>query len=135
MENEIVYKQQKFDSFVNRTIIFSSKYYFKKQMNIRNKERVIVDDDNYSAFLQEFIGLDDALSGVEKVDDRIQLNTALKSLSAIEQSVIFLLFNEELSQEEASKILEICSNSVSRIKLRAIDKLKKFMKGDLYNEK
>ena len=135
MENEIVYKQKKFDSFVNRTIIFSSKCYFKKQMNIRNKERVIVDDDNYSAFLQEFIGLDDALSGVEEVDNRVQLNTALKSLSAIEQSVIFLLFNEELSQEEASKILEICSNSVSRIKLRAIDKLRKFMKGDLHNGK
>lgn len=135
MENQNIYKEKKFDSFVNRTIILSSKCYFKKQMNIRNKERVIVDDDNYSAFLQEFIGLDDALSGVEKVDNRVQLNTALKSLSAIEQSVIFLLFNEELSQDEASKILEICSKSVSRIKLRAIDKLRKFMKGDLHNGK
>lgn len=135
MENQNVCKEEKFDSFVNRTIILSSKCYFKKQMNLRNKERVIVDDDNYSTFLQEFIGLNDAFSGVEKVDNRVQLNTALKSLSAIEQSVIFLLFNEELSQDEASQILEICSKSVSRIKLRAIDKLRKFMKGDLHNEK
>ena len=62
------------------------------------------------------------------------MNNAMKSLSAIEQAVIFLLFQEDLSQEEAGKILEICSKSVSRIKLRAIGKLKKYLKGDLENE-
>ena len=65
----------------------------------------------------------------------IQLKNALKSLTAIEQSVIFLLFQEELSQDEAAKILEIWSKSVSRIKVRAIEKLRKYLKGDLNNER
>ena len=43
---------------------------------------------------------------------------------------MILLYNKELSQDEASKILEICSKSVSRIKVRAINKLRKYMKGD-----
>jgi len=132
MENNNLYKEERFDSFLNKTIILSSKCYFKKQMRVINKERAIVDDQKFSAFLQEFIVLNNVFSNVE---NRVQLNSALESLSAIEQSVIFLLFQEDLSLDDAAKILEICSKSVSRIKLRAIDKLKKYFKGDQDYEK
>lgn len=132
MENNSLYKEERFDSFLNKTIILSSKCYFKKQMRVINKERAIVDDQKFSAFLQEFIVLNNVFSNVE---DRVQLNSALESLSAIEQSVIFLLFQEDLSLDDAAKILEICSKSVSRIKIRAIDKLKKYFKGDQDYEK
>lgn len=132
MENNSLYKEERFDSFLNKTIILSSKCYFKKQMRVINKERAIVDDQKFSAFLQEFIVLNNVFSNVE---NRVQLNSALESLSAIEQSVIFLLFQEDLSLDDAAKILEICSKSVSRIKLRAIGKLKKYFKGDQDYEK
>lgn len=33
------YKQERFDSFLNKTIILSSRTYFKKQSNISNKEK------------------------------------------------------------------------------------------------
>ena len=72
---------------------------------------------------------------IDKIENNLQLNSALNCLSDIEQAVIFLLFKEELSQDEAGKILEICSKSVSRIKLRAIEKLKKYFEGDIENEK
>ena len=114
MENN--YKEERFDSFLNKTIIMSSRTYFKKQMNIANKENTILDNENYFAFLQ----------------GAIDSNC---SFSDIEQAVIFLLFKEELSQDEAGKILEICSKSVSRIKLRAIEKLKRYFEGDIENEK
>ena len=130
MENNNLYKEERFDSFLNRTIILSSKRYFKKQMNIIKKEKTIIDDVNYTSFLQDFIVLNNAFFSVDEVDYRMELNNALGSLSAIEQAVLFLLFKKELTQDEAGKILEICSNSVSRIKLRAIDKLKKYLKGD-----
>ena len=55
---------------------------------------------------------------------------ALKSLSKIEMTVIFLLFEEQLTSSEASKILKICSDSVTRIKRRALKKIEKYMKGD-----
>ncbi len=128
-------KEKRFDSFLNKTIILASKGYFKKQMNIMNKERVIVDDENYSAFIQEYITLDRSIGSIDELETTLQLNNALHSLSAIEQAVIFLLFQEELSQEESAKILEICSRSVSRIKLRAITKLRKYLEGGLANEK
>lgn len=44
-------------------------------------------------------------------------------------------FNEDLSQKEAAQILEIYSKTVSKIKIRAIDKLKKYFKEDFENEK
>lgn len=128
-------KCEKFDSFLNKTIIMSSRTYFKKQMNIINKERTIVDDADYSAFLQNFVELNGYIFDIDNVELGLQLNNALKSLSAIEQSVIFLLFQEELSQSEAAEILEIYSKTVSKIKLRAIAKLRKFMKGELDNGK
>lgn len=131
MENKNLYAEEKFCSFINKTIALSSKSYFKKQMRIVNKEKVIVDDEDYRSFLQNFAVVNNVFSEIE---DSEQLNNAVKSLSAIEQSVIFLLFKEELSQDEAAQILEICTKSVSRIKLRAIDKLKKHLKGVDYDE-
>ena len=44
-------------------------------------------------------------------------------------TVVFLLFEKQFTSNEASKILEICSDSVTRIKRRAIKKLKNYMKG------
>ena len=135
MGNRNDYKEERFDSYLNKIIIFTSKRYFKKQMSISNKEKTIVDDDDNASFLQDFLMINCAYSAVDDVERKLQLNTALKSLSAIEQAVVFLLYKKELNQDEASKILEICSKSVSRIKIRAIKKLKNFLKGDYNNEK
>lgn len=134
MESKNDYKEERFDSFLNKTIILSSRTYFKKQMNIANKERIIVDDEDYSAFLQNFMSMDNQFSSVSDIDTSLQLQNALQSLSAIEQAVIFLLFEEELTQSEAAEILEIYSKTVSKIKIRAIGKLKRYLKGDLENE-
>lgn len=136
MENKNNFKEEKFDSFINKIIILSSKAYFKKQMKIVNKEKTIIDDEENS-ILEGVSVLNSALSAttIAGIENVLELNNAIQSLSAIEQSVIFLLFKEDLSQEDAAKILEICSKSVSRIKLRAIDKLRKYIKGDVKNDR
>lgn len=125
------YREERFDSYLNKIIIFSSKGYFKKQMNIFDKERTIVDKEDSCALLKCVT----IPFTIDNIENTLELNSALNSLSAIEQSVLFLLFKEDLSQDDAAKILEICSKSVSRIKLRAIDKLKKYLKEDLEDEK
>ena len=130
MENND-YREERFDSFLNKTIIFASKEYFKKQITTDTKEQTIFDDENYQQLIYELL---DYKSDYENINLSLTLQDALKSLSAIEQAVIFLLFKKDLEQDEAAKILEICSKSVSRIKLRAIEKLKKYLKGDFFNE-
>lgn len=135
MEDKKDYKEKKFDSFLNKIIILSSKYYFKKNMNIMNKENTIVDNEDFSYFLQRFIEVDNPFVTLDKIDLDIELNSALNCLSDIEQAVIFLLFKRELSQSEAAEILEIYSKTVSKIKVRAIEKLRKYMEGDYENEK
>ena len=134
MENNN-YKSERFDSFLNKTIILSSKYYFKKNMNIIHKENTIVDNEDFSSFLQGVIELDNSFIDIDDVEIDIELNRALSCLSEIEQAVIFLLFKKELSQAEAAEILEIYSKTVSKIKIRAIEKLRKYMEGDCENEK
>lgn len=134
MESKSNYNEERFDSFLNKTIILSSRTYFKKQINIINKERTIVDMD-YSTFLSDFIVLNHKVSYIDDIDISLQLNSALKTLSAIEQAVIFLLFYEDFTQSEVAEILEIYSKTISKIKIRAIDKLKKFFKEDFENGK
>ena len=123
-------REEKFDSYLNKTIILSSKYYFKKQMKMKGREQAILNNEEYSLFLQKFITEKDTLSSVERVDTSLQLKKALESLSAIEQAVIFLLFQEELTQQEAAEILEVYTKTISKIKIRAINKLKKHLKED-----
>lgn len=134
MENNN-YKEERFDSFLNKTIILSSKLYFKKQMNFVSKENTIIDNENFSNFLQGFIGADSPFVSFDEIDLGIELKNALNCLSDIEQAVIFLLYNKELSQDEAADILNIWSKSISRIKIRAIEKLRKYMEGDSKNER
>lgn len=123
-------REEKFDSYLNKTIILSSKYYFKKQMKMKGREQAILNNEEYSLFLQKFITEKDTFSSVERVDTSLQLKKALESLSAIEQAVIFLLFQEELTQQEAAEILEVYTKTISKIKIRAINKLKKHLKED-----
>ena len=117
--------EAKFDSFLTKTIILSSKKYFKKQIDMSSKEQTIFDDEEYCELNNG------AKNDYERVDISLSIKDALNSLSAIEQAVIFLLFQEELSQNEAAQILEIYSKTVSKIKIRAIEKLKKYFKEDL----
>lgn len=132
----------KFNSFLNKTIILSAKEYFRKELKKKDREIQIIDDENFSEYInqinkyeEKFFDNQSSKNSIDFINycENLRLHTALKSLTAIEQSVIFLLYSEELSQEEAAKILKICTKSVSRIKLRAFDKLKKyFEEGDLY---
>lgn len=127
-------KEEKFDVFLNKTIIFSSKYYFKKQMKMQEREKTIIDNEDYSLYLQKFITEKDIFSSIDRIDTYLKLKKALKSLSAIEQAVIFLLFQEELTQKDAAKILKLYSKTISKIKIRAINKLKKYIRGADENE-
>ena len=135
MESKNDYKEERFDSFLNKTIIFSARTYFKKQMNIINKEKPMINDMDYSAILNDFVILNSNFLNANDIDISLQLKSALKSLSAVEQAVIFLLFDEELTQREAAEILKVYSKTVSKIKIIAINKLKKYFKEDSKNEK
>lgn len=129
------YKEERFDSFLNKTIILSSRKYYKKEITKDLKELKIIDDENYDEFMNDYLkynevyNLKDIDSFVDVCENPVLID-ALKSLSDIEMTVIFLLFAEELKSSEASKILKICSDSVTRIKKRALKKIEKYLKGD-----
>lgn len=136
MENKNDFKEERFDSFLNKTIILSAKRYYIQETTKDAKELNIIDDENYFDFMNNYLKYDDKVYTHKNIDDFIELFDnpmlvcALKSLSNIEMMVIFLLFQEQLTSSEASKILKICSDSVTRIKRRALQKIEKYLKGD-----
>ena len=130
-------KEKKFICFLNKTIILNAKNYYRKHKTNEERELNILDDENFENELFEYIGEpetlsfeNNALDFIELIND-VDLCVALKSLSKIEQMVIFLMFKRELKQEDAAKILNICSKSVSRINKRALEKIKKHLMGEL----
>ena len=125
---ELYSKEKKFENFLNKTIIMQSKKYFKKEIQRLNAEKCILDNSELEYTISELISKE---SHENKMINSLLLDSAVSKLSAIEQAVLFLLYNEDLKQEDASKILEICSTTVSKIKVRAIRKLKKYMEGEL----
>ena len=124
LSEEFKTKEKKFDNFLNKTIVLQSKQYFRNEMRRESKEQFFYDDKNFETFLNEFINDE---SDEEDIVLNLLLDDAISELSAIEQSVLFLLYKKDLSQEDASRMLEICSTTVSKIKVRAIDKLRKYI--------
>lgn len=135
MENKNNYKEERFDSFLNKTIILSSKQYYRNEIAKDLKELKIIDDENYDEFMKNYLAYDEVYN-LEKIDSFVKvcenpmLICALKSLSDIEMTVIFLLFEEQLTNIESGKILKICTKSVARIKKRALKKIEKYLRGD-----
>lgn len=128
------YKSAKFNSYLNKLIPYASKNYYNKQMKTEIRERVILDDEN-SSEIKGLFDLYDTGRPLDKTQELLELKDAMQKLSDIEQTVLFLLFHEDLEPIEASEILKICSKSVSRIKCRALDKLRKYYKGGYFYEK
>lgn len=130
------YKYNRFNSFLNKTIVLCSKRYYKAELTTNLTELKIMDDENYTEYMKDFIKIDDDVYNCIDVDNFIDLCEnpvlirAIKSLSKIEMTVIFLLFEKQLTSREASKILKICSDSVTRINKRALRKLEEYLKGD-----
>jgi len=123
------YKDFQFDTFINKTIIGIAKNYYKRQNRLLKREEFYCYDTSRPSLL------DDALfeldtTFIDNIDTKIVIYNAIKKLSVIEQAVIFLLFIKDITPEKASRILGISYNSISRIKSRALSKLKKIIKED-----
>ena len=134
LKDEKESKELKFNRFLNKTIKQSSKNYYVREL-LKYNELTMLDDANYEEYVKQFVKTDEDFASVENENDfmnsisNTSLLEALKSLSCIERTVIFLLFEKQFTSKEASQILKICSDSVTRIKRRALKKLEGYMKG------
>lgn len=94
------YKYNRFNSFLNKTIVLCSKRFYKAELTTNLTELKIMDDENYTEYMKDFIKIDDDVYNCVDVDNFIDLCEnpvlirALKSLSKIEMTVIFLLFEQ-----------------------------------------
>ena len=131
MLQELEILEARFDSFLNRTIVGASMNYYNKQKKYEYRELQIIDNEDYEEYLKPYLAEeDDGFSRVfEGFGDNYVLNCGVESLSINEKTVIFLYFKKHYSTSEIAQIMNVREQSVSRIKKRALDKLKMFMKG------
>ena len=128
-------KEKQFNNFLNKTIILNAKDYFRINNKKEKRELNILDDENFENEVSKYTENSETLSFGNNVSDfielieNVELCLALKSLTAAEQKVIFLLFEKGLLQKEVANEINIYSKSISKIKNRALRKLRKFLKG------
>ena len=58
-----------------------------------------------------------------------ELNMGFQVLSSIERTVLFLHYEENYKLKEIAKILNMRDETITRIKKRALNKLKNYMEG------
>lgn len=123
------FQEERFDSYLNKTIIYSSKWYFREYNKFTNIEKDVDDFDMSSIILNDAF-FDSNSYTLDLIDNKLLLKDALNKLSDIEQTVIFLLFQQDLKQDDVANILEIYTRSVRRIEYRALKKLKNYLEGE-----
>ena len=126
----ILEEERKFNVFINKTIIFSSKQFYKKEMRKNTRENSIEELTN-DIRLKEMLSVIDF--SYDTIENNIILLKAMKSLTEIEQKVIFLLFRKDLSRKVVADKVKIDVATVSRVQKRALLKMKKFLEGDIKN--
>ena len=128
-------KADKFNTYINKVIIFSSKEFFRREAKRNSREQKIIDNDDFDeskiASLSYNEKFDIKLTDLIDECENNKLVDALEQLSSTEKAVIFLLFSKELDRQQIAKVLDICCDTVSRTKLRALKKIKKYLKGEL----
>ena len=129
--------EKEFDSFINKTIILSSKEYFRTQMKYGNNEKYILDNEDYCDYLDNHaLSNNNDLSCIEHIELSILLQNASSCLSTIEQAAINLLYKQDLKPKEVSEKLHIHVKAVPRIKRRSEEKLRKyFNEGEFFDGK
>ncbi len=136
-QNELENEMQKFNNFLNKTILGASKDYYRKELEKKRKELKILDNQsveenlqNYLQYSQSFFEIQSAKNAIEFINlcEDLNLFLALKSLSAVEQTVIFLFYSKEFSNAEIANQLKMHPFSISRIRGRALNKLRKILK-------
>lgn len=128
MEQELEILEAKFRRFLNDTIIGASKDYYAKQKKYELRELSIIDDENYEGYLGKYVTQNlfepfDAICGSD------ELNMGFQVLSSVERTVLFLHFEGNYKLKEIAKILNMRDETITRIKKRALNKLKNYMEG------
>jgi RNA polymerase sigma-B factor len=76
--------------------------------------------------LLDWLGRHDEL--IQMVEDRETLRRAFASLSPREQLILYLRFYQNLSQSEIARRVGISQMHVSRLQMRSLEKMKRFLK-------
>ena len=124
------YKDFQFDTFINKTIIGIAKNYYKRQNRLLKREEFYCYDTSRPSLLDDALFELDSTS-IDNAETKLILDNAKKQLSEIEQTVVFLLFDEDLPLTDVAKILKLYDKTVSKIKKRALNKLKNLLKENL----
>lgn len=109
---------KKLNDFLNKTIIGTSYNFFNKLK--RERKRTIELREDMEQECQNEVGLLDET-------DNENLGNALKSLTKNERLVISFIFEKQIKADIIAAKIKVDSNSVYRIKKRALRKMRRIM--------
>lgn len=122
------------DAYIKKIILNARRKYIRDNYKYLNNNMINIDECSHiedESILQALISSteDIVVSAVdfEKVMDNKKLYDCIKALSLNEKMVLFYLFNEDESINEIANIMSLSRMTISRIKKKALNKLKKYL--------
>ena len=122
-KNELSTEEKKFRGYINEIIAKYALLYFKRQQKLYSREKNIIDDEAYNDLIE------DAMQKYRKDDIDLELfiKDMLNKLNSHERNIIILNVYGGYSQKEIAERLNMWDKSVSRIKNKAKEKMKKYL--------
>ena len=117
------YREKQFDSFLNKTIILSSKQFYKKERRLSDREKTIVDDENFYSLVEEYMQLNNK-------NDILSRDEEIEYINNILEKTVFPQDSVKQALCEVADTLELYFKTISKIKKRAIDKLRRCLEVD-----
>ena len=72
MKDETNFKEERFDSYLNKTIILSSKKYYQNKIEKDLKELKIIDDEKYATYINNYLDYEADIYNSNRVDNCIE---------------------------------------------------------------
>jgi len=123
-----------FIKFIEKSINYEAVKAIKKYNDIKKKELLILDLAEHNGNIEndgEIIDstIYDNVLIEDEIIDRLMISKFKELLEAEEFNVVMLNIMQDIPQKEIAKMLNKSQSSISKIKKKALKKIKKFMEG------
>ncbi|WP_085112420.1 sigma factor-like helix-turn-helix DNA-binding protein [Thermoanaerobacterium sp. PSU-2] len=123
-----------FIKFIEKSINYETVKAIKKYNNIKKKELLTLDLADYNGNIENDGKIIDStiydnVLIEDEIIDRLMISKCKELLEIEEFNVVTLNIIQDIPQKEVAKMLNKSQSSISKIKKKALKKIKKFMEG------
>ena len=122
------YIDARFVKYISNLIYYNSINFDKKRRVLASRNLLVIDNNENKLDVPSLQDIDNISPNLQDHITNSELFHAYEKLSEQQKKVLSLYFVKQLTDKEISNILGSSQQNISKLRLKALDKLRKFMK-------